>query len=106
MWRYTNKMPEGFCDPKTDSAIRIIDVNLKIMNIFNELFESTPDNIHRLVFFSPHSKYKVLSNGAANKALKVLLERLKLDTITVHGLRHTFVSISIYEGVGIEFRNQ
>lgn len=59
MWGYTNKMPEGFFNPKTDSAIRMIDVNHKIMDIFNGLFERTPDNIHRLVFFSPHSKYKV-----------------------------------------------
>lgn len=103
MWGYTNKMEEGFCDPKTYSAVRVIDVSPKIMSIFNELFENTPDNIHRLVFFSPHSKYKVLSNGAANKALKAILNQLKIDDITVHGLRHTFVSVSIYEEIGIEY---
>src|SRR5690625_5164056 len=96
-------MPEGHSNPKTESSNRVIDVSPKIMNVFENLFEDTPDNIYRLVFYSPLSKYKVLSNAVVNKRLKSILKILEIDPITVHGLRHTFVSVSLYRDVGIEF---
>lgn len=59
------------------------------MDHFIELFKLTPTNINQLVFYSPSSKYKVISNTTVNKLLKNLLGELKIHSITVHGLRHT-----------------
>jgi integrase len=97
-WGYTNKMHEGFGPTKNEQSVRIIKMDKKTMKEFNKLFDSTPDNIHRLVFYSPKSKYKVISNGNANKVLEGILEELEIEPISVHGLRHTHASISLYEG--------
>ncbi|WP_236611107.1 tyrosine-type recombinase/integrase [Halalkalibacterium ligniniphilum] len=73
------------------------------MNHFKKLFESTPNNIHKLVFFSPSSKYKVISNTAANKLLRKVLTELKIEPITIHGLRHTHASVLLYKKVSIYY---
>uniref|UniRef100_UPI001ABDF441 tyrosine-type recombinase/integrase n=1 Tax=Gracilibacillus suaedae TaxID=2820273 RepID=UPI001ABDF441 len=70
---------------------------------FKKLFQSTPDNIHKLVFYSPNSKYKVISNINANKLLKKLLINLKINPITLHGLRHTHASVLLYKKVSIYY---
>ncbi|WP_054028606.1 site-specific integrase [Bacillus sp. FJAT-28004] len=102
-WGYTNKMHEGFGPTKNEQSNRTITMDKKTMDLFMELFERTPENIHGLVFHSPQSKYKVISNNGANKALGLLLEKLKIDPITVHGLRHTHASILLYKGVSIYY---
>lgn len=56
------------------------------MNAFKMLFDTIPDNIHRLVFYSPSSKYKLISNRNANKDLKLLLTDLNINPISIHGL--------------------
>lgn len=73
------------------------------MSVFNELFDTMPDNIHRLVFFSAQSKYKVISNVSANKALKVLCNKLNIKNISMHGLRHTKASVMLYRGISIYY---
>ncbi|MED4531495.1 tyrosine-type recombinase/integrase [Metabacillus fastidiosus] len=60
-------------------------------------------NLDQLVFYSPSSKYKVLSNTNANKLLKKLLNELKIHSITVHGLRHTHGSILLYKKASIHY---
>ena len=72
------------------------------MNEFKKLFMKIPDNIKRLVFFSPSSKYKVLSNNAINKSLRKTLEDLGFgDNITAHSLRHTHASALIYKKASV-----
>lgn len=61
------------------------------------MFNSTPENIHRLVFYNQTSKYKVVSNATVNATLKSLLSELKVEPISVHGLRHTHASVLIYQ---------
>ena len=73
------------------------------MNHFKKLFNNTPTNIHGLVFYSPESKYKVISNTNANKLLKKLLLKLNIELITVHGLRHTHASILLYKKASIHY---
>lgn len=102
-WGYTNKMHEGFGPTKNEQSNRIIKMDKKTMDHFNGLFKKIPDNIHGLVFYSPQSKYKVLSNNAANKTLKNLLDKLNIEPISVHGLRHTHASILLYRGVSIYY---
>ncbi|MNC34137.1 site-specific tyrosine recombinase XerC [compost metagenome] len=78
-------------------------VDSKTMAIFKTWFAAKPDNIHKLVFYSPGSKYKVLCNGGANKALAARLEALAINPITIHGLRHTHASILLYRSISIYY---
>lgn len=73
------------------------------MNYFKKLFISTPTNINKLVFYSPSSKYKVISNTNANKLLKKSLDKLEIHSITIHGLRHTHGSILLYKKASIHY---
>jgi integrase len=102
-WGYTNKMHEGFGPTKNEQSVRTIKMDLKTMAVFKSYFERTPENIHKLVFYSPSSKYKVLSNGAANKTLEAILKRLNIEPISVHGLRHTHASILLYKKVSVYY---
>lgn len=100
-WGYTKRMNRGFTETKNEESIRKITVDPETMTIFKKWFESIPDNIKRLVFYSPTSKYHVISNAVANKVLSNLIDRLKIKKITLHGLRHTYASIQLYKGVSV-----
>lgn len=103
VWGYNHKMKEGFGPTKTPQAVRRISVDPKVMIEFKKLFMVMPDNVHRLVFFSPSSKYKVLSNNAVNKTLRKVLDDLGIKKITCHGLRHTHASALIYKKISIVY---
>ncbi|AAU85051.1 integrase [Bacillus phage BCASJ1c] len=102
-WGYTKKMHEGFGPTKNEQSVRKIKMDVQTMKAFNNLFDMLPENIHQLVFYSPSSKYKVISNGNANKLLKSLLGELKIEPISMHGLRHTHASVLLYKGVSIYY---
>lgn len=102
VWGYNNRMAEGFGPTKNSQSERIIGVDPQVMKEFKKLFMRMPDNINRLVFFSPSSKYKCLSNNAINKSLRKTLDYLKIENkITAHGLRHTHASALIYKKTSI-----
>lgn len=101
-WGYAKKFPEGFGPTKNEQSIRTIGIDPNVMKEFKKLFIKQPNNIHRLVFFSPSNKYKVLSNNAVNKSLRKTLEHLGIENkITAHELRHTHVSSLIYKKASI-----
>lgn len=102
-WGYTKRMPEGFGKTKNEQSNRVIGMDDKTMGVFKELFKRTPDNIHQLVFYSPSSKYKVISNGASNKLLNNVLKRLDINHISMHGLRHTHASIALYGKASVHY---
>ncbi|WP_437829032.1 tyrosine-type recombinase/integrase [Niallia taxi] len=102
-WGYTSKMSKGFGPTKNKQSNRIIKVDGQTMLAFKILFKTTPDNIHKLVFFSPSSKYKVMSNNNTNKLLKGTLKDLGIDLISVHGLRHTHASVLLYKNISIYY---
>ncbi|MBU5595590.1 tyrosine-type recombinase/integrase [Amphibacillus sp. MSJ-3] len=62
-----------------------------------------PNNIDKLAFYSPSSKYKVISNTNVNKLLAKTLVDLGIDTITIHGSRHTHASILLYKKVSVNY---
>jgi integrase len=103
VWGYNNKMNPGFGPPKNEQSYRTIAIDQETSSIFKHWFEKTPDNIMRLVFYSPSSKYHVISNNSANKVLESTLRQLGIEPITVHGLRHTHASILLYLGVSIYY---
>ncbi|WP_054948944.1 tyrosine-type recombinase/integrase [Numidum massiliense] len=102
-WGYTRRMPSGFCKTKNEQSNRVIRMDRHTMDVFKNLIESGPANIHGLVFFSPRSKYQVISNTAANKVLKGLLEKMNIEPISLHGLRHTHASILLYKRLSIYY---
>ncbi|WP_226528178.1 tyrosine-type recombinase/integrase [Metabacillus niabensis] len=102
-WGYMKRNPEGFGLTKNEYSNRTIKMDTKTMSHFENLFDSTLPNLHQLVFYSPKSKYKVISNTTANKQLKKTLAQLGLEPITVHGLRHTHVSTLLYKKVSIYY---
>lgn len=100
---YLPSTGKGKRSTKTDTSNRVIKINNRTMAVFKKHFKETPENIHRLIFFSPQSKYKVFSNTAVNKRLKKILKSLKISQITIHGLRHTHVSILLYKGISLHY---
>ncbi len=102
-WGYNNKMHEGFGPTKNPQSVRKIKMDLGTMAVFKEFFRRTPDNIYGLVFYSPASKYKVISNTAINKVLKKSLKEMGIQEISVHGLRHTHASILLYKRTSIYY---
>lgn len=102
-WGYKKNSPKGFGPTKNEQSNRIIKMDPLTMSHFNKLLKSTPTNLDQLVFFSPTSKYKVISNTNANKLLRKVLGELKLQPITMHGLRHTHGSILLYKKASIHY---
>jgi integrase len=102
-WGYTKRMSDGFGETKNEQSIRTVKMDKRTMSVFEKLFETVPENIHGLVFYSPQSKYKVISNNNANKVLKNLLEKLNIASISAHGLRHTHASVLLYRKVSIYY---
>lgn len=102
-WGYTSRMERGFNPTKNTQSIRTIKVDKKTMRVFKELFLRTPENIMKLVFYCPNSKFKVITNSRCNYVLKRVLKELKIDPINFHGLRHTHASILLYKNVSIYY---
>ncbi|MCT1575654.1 tyrosine-type recombinase/integrase [Oceanobacillus kimchii] len=102
-WGYTNKMHEGWGPTKNEQSVRVIKVDKRTMKLFESYFERTPENFKKLVFYSPSSKYQVVSNGAVNKSLRLLLEDLSIRTVSIHSMRHTHASILLYQGVSVYY---
>lgn len=69
-WGYLSRHPKGFGPIKNEQSIRTIKMDGKTMQHFKSLFKYVLDNVYNLVFYSPASKYKVISNSNANKLLK------------------------------------
>lgn len=102
-WGYMKRNPRGFGPTKNTQSNRTIKMDKLTMSHFKKLFTTTPTNIHQLVFFSPGSKYEVISNTAANKLLRKVLTDLNITPISVHGLRHTHASVLLYKKVSIYY---
>lgn len=101
-WDY--KSDRGFKGLKTVTSEREIQMDKQTMLTFKNLFETKPSNNEQdLVFYSPLSRRKVLTNEATNKLLKKVLRDLGINNITLHGLRHTHASILLYRKVSIYY---
>ncbi|PIC80511.1 site-specific integrase [Sporosarcina sp. P18a] len=100
-WDY--KKGTGFAPLKNTQSKRDVAVDKVTMEIFKNLFQKLPTNVHGAVFFNPQSSKGTLSNEAINKLLRNTLKSLKIDPITIHGLRHTHISVLLYKGVSVQF---
>ncbi len=102
-WMYKKGFKAGFGPTKNEASNRIIEMDDKVMKEFKKLFKKMPENIHGLVFFDAKSTHKVLPNKEANKSLQNILNELKIKRITIHGLRHTHISILLYRKISIYY---
>ncbi|MFS0824814.1 tyrosine-type recombinase/integrase [Bacillus sp. 1P02SD] len=102
-WGYMKRSPEGFGPTKNEQSNRTIKIDKITMNEFKKLFLASANNLHQLVFYSQASKYKVISNTNANKLLRKILIELGIESITMHGLRHTHASVLLYKKVSIHY---
>lgn len=100
-WDY--KTGTGFTKTKNDPSNRIVKMDSKTMKLFSDMFETKPNNIHNLVFFSPNSDKKVLTNENVNKLLRKTLNDLNIEPITIHGLRHTHASVLLYKKISVYY---
>ena len=102
-WAYKKVTGAGFAPTKNEQSKRIIKMDTVTMQHFSELFKTIPTNINELVFYSPESRYKVISNTTTNKLLRKTLLELDIEPITVHGLRHTHASVLLYQNTSIHY---
>lgn len=100
-WDY--KKGTGFAPLKNKQSKRDIAMDEITMAIFEEMFKKLPLNIHGSVFFNVRSAKGTLTNEATNKLLKNTLKHLNIDPITIHGLRHTYISVLLYKSVSLQF---
>lgn len=101
-WKYKSKDPNEFGELKADSKPRKIKVDEDVMEKFKELIGDLPKLPFDLVFFSSKSKKLVITNNAVNKALNRMLEKLDIEKVTFHSLRHTHCSSCLYDGCSIQ----
>ncbi|GEL07118.1 tyrosine-type recombinase/integrase [Salisediminibacterium halotolerans] len=102
-WGYMKRNPTAFGKTKNVQSIRSIKMDNKIMSYFQVIKPAMPWNEHNLVFYSPTSQYKVLSNTGVNKLLRKILIEIDIQPIAFHGLRHTHASIALYNKASINF---
>lgn len=106
-WNY--KEGTGFAPLKNIQSKRDVAIDEVTMDIFKDLFSKSPSNIYETVFFNPKSSKGTLTNEATNKLLRNTLKELGIQQkkeglpISIHGLRHTHISVLLYKGVSIQF---
>lgn len=97
-WDY--KRGTGFSPLKNERSNRTISIDKKVMLEFKKLLLALPENENNLIFYR-QSAIKTVTNEGANKVLRSILTSLEIDTITMHGLRHTHASVLLYKGANI-----
>lgn len=102
-WDY--KRQSGFDKLKNEASYRMITVDPNVMAVFKEMFDAISNEqlYDKIIFRSPYRPQDSFTNEGANKALRKVLDTLKIEPITVHGLRHTRASELLYAGVSIQY---
>lgn len=102
-WNYKPGSNFGFGPLKNDASERKIKLDRVTMSHMKEYIDCMEPNEYDLLFFSNQSKYKCVSNNAVNDTLRNLTHDLKIDRITIHGLRHTHASSLLYRKASIYY---
>ncbi|WP_227394228.1 site-specific integrase [Jeotgalibacillus aurantiacus] len=97
------KGAEGFGPLKSEQ--RDLEMDEWTMKLFkDELFKNSVTSLDGMVFFNPRTKSGTFSNASPNKILKKALIKLNIEpVITVHGLRHTHISILLYNDINVQY---
>ena len=100
-WKYRKEDKKEFGPLKPGSKPRRIKIEKEVMEEFKFLISQLPHRPHDLIFYSSESESLTITNNAANKVLRKVLEDLGIDYVSMHALRHTNASTMIYKGVSI-----
>lgn len=102
-WAY--KDGGGFGPLKNEASDRTITLDAPTMKLLKQQIlkvKNHPKNVNQLVFYSESSPIQVITNDRLNDVLRACLKKLKIQPlITVHGLRHTHASVSLYKGISV-----
>ncbi len=90
----------GFGPLKNAQSERTLSIDLKVMEQFAGLVEESRHHPHGLIFYRP-TLIKTVTNKGANDVFRTILKNLKIDSITMHGLRNTHASVLLYKGANI-----
>lgn len=104
-WDYKDKL--DFKTTKTESSNRKISIDNDIIEILKgyqkdqiEILDKFGlENDKNLVFLNYEGN--IITNSSCNKTLIKLCDRLEINPITFHGLRHTHASILLYKGINL-----
>lgn len=97
-WDY--KFGTGFAPLKNEQSKRTISIDKNVLLEFKKLILALPKNEYNLIFYR-QTNIKTVTNEGANKVLRQTLKDLNIDSITMHGLRHTHASLLLYKGANI-----
>jgi len=107
-WNY--KTGSGFTDLKNPNLYQKDDTDIKertiplsnqiitLLKIFQKSY-SYIENEHGRLFYKPNCKAQVVSNNTFNNTLDKVLTNLNIDSITAHGLRHSFATYQVYKKI-------
>lgn len=106
-WDFKDK--NDFGDTKTFDSKRTITIDEQTLDMLKELKKAQNEvamrtgrrNEKNLVFVN--TKFELVTNNAVNKTLRNLCQKVGIQTITCHGLRHTHASMLLYRGVNIKY---
>ena len=98
-WNY--KGNGGFTLTKNKSSVRKIQIDWQTVMQFAELTKNLPPEEPIFVKKQDDGKYEPVYNSTVNGILERYCKKLKISTISVHGLRHTHASILLFAGVSI-----
>lgn len=91
-WNY--KDSGGFQPTKNKSSVRKIQIDWLIVSQFSALVKDLPTD-------KPIFVKEKIYNSTINAIIARHCKKLKIPTITVHGLRHTHASLLLFGGVSI-----
>ena len=91
--------------PVKGRGARVLEMDQWTMDLFRtEYFKRGVTSLEGLIFFNPRNKFGTYSNNAPNSILAKAQEKLKIKpAVTVHGLRHTHVSILLYNEINVQY---
>lgn len=95
-WDYKK---EYFGNTKNEQSKRTLFIDKAVMEKFKDWFSMTEE---RSPIFSD-KMHGVITNAATNKALRRMLKRLNIKSVTMHALRHTHGSMLLADGASIVY---
>lgn len=107
-WDY--KKGSGFTELKdpnlnqkddTDIKERTIPLSSQTMALLKTFQKSDSyiENEHGRLFFKSNCKAQVMSNNTFNNTLEKVLASLNIESITAHGLRHSFATYQVHKKI-------
>lgn len=96
-WNY--KYGGGFMPTKNSSSIRTITIDDQTLENLKAFIKIKIDNDYGLLFWGKNNR--ILHSSEINKTLTSILERLNINRISFHGLRHTHASVMLFYGMPV-----